>query len=61
MARMREGEALMRATESCHGVPEIRVEEGAVASYPELPDGGRNRRKGRNGCELSWAAKRWQR
>ena len=61
MAGMREEDALMRVTESCHGVEEMRVEGGADASCRELPDGGRKGRKGRNGCEPSWAAERWQR
>ena len=53
MAEMRGGEALTRATESCQGMAEMRGEGGAVASYRELPNSGRNGEKGKSGCELS--------
>ncbi len=53
MAEMKEGETPMRATKSCQGVAEMRVDGGAVASCCELPDGGRIGRKERNGFELS--------
>jgi hypothetical protein len=36
------------------------VEGGVVTTCRELPSSNINGREGRSGCELSWAAKRWQ-
>ena len=55
-----EGDVLVQATESCHGMAEMRVEGGVDASSRGLSVGGNNRRKGRNDCEMSCVAERWK-
>ena len=60
MAGMMGWVAMSWTVVSCQVVAEMGVEGRVGITCFELLGKGRNGR-GRSGCELSWAAKRWQR